>query len=86
MAHCRYWLHTGGLQEITRKSKIMKPMAYGSPDEEDFFLRVRGCASGNRVKKTGFTAGGGGKDAVNPVATPPDQAALELSNYGSDSR
>ena len=59
MAHCRYWLHTGGLQEITRKSKIMKPMAYGSPDEEDFFLRVRGCASGNRVKKTGFTAGGG---------------------------
>lgn len=28
----------------------------------------------------------GGKDAVNPVATPPDQAALELSNYGSDSK
>ncbi len=46
MAHCRYWLHTGGLQEITRKSKIMKPMAYGSPDEEDFFLKVRAVLPG----------------------------------------
>jgi len=46
--HCRYPLHTGLLEGINNKIKVLKGMAYGFRDEAHFFLKIRAAFPGNR--------------------------------------
>lgn len=47
LAHCRWPLHTGLLEGINNKIKVIKRMAYGFRDDEYFFLRIRAAFPGN---------------------------------------
>jgi transposase len=47
IAHCRYPLHTGVLEGINNKIKVMKRMAYGFRDDAYFFLKIRAAFPGN---------------------------------------
>ena len=41
ISHCRYPLHTGLLEGINNKIKVLKRMAYGFRDDAYFFLKIR---------------------------------------------
>jgi transposase len=47
LAHCRYPLHTGVLEGINNKIKVIKRMAYGFRDDAYFFLKIRAAFPGN---------------------------------------
>jgi len=47
LAHCRWPLHTGLLEGMNNKIKVIKRMAYGFRDDEYFFLRIRAAFPGN---------------------------------------
>jgi transposase len=47
LAHCRYPLHTGLVEGINNKIKVLKRMAYGFRDDAYFFLRIRAAFPGN---------------------------------------
>ena len=44
--HCRYPLHTGRLEGINNKIKVIKRMAYGFRDDAYFILKVKGAFPG----------------------------------------
>ena len=44
--HCRYPLHTGLLEGINNKIKVLKRMAYGFRDDAYFFLKIRAAFPG----------------------------------------
>ena len=44
--HCRYPLHTGLLEGINNKIKVLKRMAYGYRDDAYFFLKIRAAFPG----------------------------------------
>lgn len=46
IAHCRYPLHTGLLEGINNKIKVLKRMAYGFRDDTYFFLKIRAAFPG----------------------------------------
>jgi transposase len=46
LAHCRYPLHTGLLEGINNRIKVLKRMAYGYRDEAYFFLKIRAAFPG----------------------------------------
>lgn len=46
ISHCRYPLHTGILEGINNKIKVMKRMAYGYRDDAYFFLKIRAAFPG----------------------------------------
>jgi transposase len=41
--HCKYQIHTGMLEGINNKIKVIKRIAYGFRDVEYFFLKIRGA-------------------------------------------
>jgi transposase len=41
LAHCRFPIHTGILEGINNKVKVIKRMAYGFRDQDYFFLKIR---------------------------------------------
>lgn len=43
LAHCHYPIHTGVLEGINNKIKVIKRIAYGYRDTEYFFLKIRGA-------------------------------------------
>lgn len=47
LAHCQYPLHTGVLEGINNKIKVLKRMAYGFRDDAYFFLKIRAAFPGN---------------------------------------
>jgi len=47
LSHCRYPLHTGLLEGINNKIKVIKRMAYGYRDDAYFFLKIRQAFPGN---------------------------------------
>lgn len=47
LAHCQYPLHTGVLEGINNKIKVIKRMAYGFRDDDYFFLKIRAAFPGN---------------------------------------
>lgn len=47
LAHCRYPLHTGIVEGINNRIKVIKRMAYGFRDQEYFFLKIRAAFPGN---------------------------------------
>lgn len=44
--HCRYPLHTGLLEGMNNKIKVLKRMAYGFRDDAYFFLKIRAAFPG----------------------------------------
>jgi transposase len=46
--HARYPLHTGLLEGMNNKIKVLKRMAYGYRDDDYFFLKIRAAFPGNR--------------------------------------
>ena len=44
--HCRWQLHTGILEGINNKIKVIKRMAYGFRDHDYFFLKIRAAFPG----------------------------------------
>jgi transposase len=46
LAHCQYPLHTGVLEGINNKIKVIKRMAYGFRDDAYFFLKIRAAFPG----------------------------------------
>ena len=46
LAHCRYPLHTGLLEGINNKIKVLKRMAYGFRNDAYFFLKIRAAFPG----------------------------------------
>ena len=46
IAHCRHPLHTGLLEGINNKIKVIKRMAYGFRDDAYFFLKIRAAFPG----------------------------------------
>ena len=46
LSHCRYPLHTGLLEGINNKIKVLKRMAYGFRDDAYFFLKIRAAFPG----------------------------------------
>ena len=46
LSHCRYPLHTGILEGINNKIKVLKRVAYGFRDEAYFFLKIRAAFPG----------------------------------------
>lgn len=46
ISHCRYPLHTGLLEGINNKIKVLKRMAYGYRDHDYFFLKIRAAFPG----------------------------------------
>jgi transposase len=46
ISHCRYPLHTGLLEGINNRIKVLKRMAYGYRDEAYFFLKIRAAFPG----------------------------------------
>lgn len=46
ISHCRYPLHTGLIEGINNKIKVIKRMAYGYRDDEYFFLKIRAAFPG----------------------------------------
>jgi len=47
LAHCQYPLHTGILEGMNNKIKVIKRMAYGFRDDAYFFLKIRAAFPGN---------------------------------------
>ena len=47
LAHCRYPLHTGVLEGMNNRIKVIKRMAYGFRDDAYFFLKIRAAFPGN---------------------------------------
>src|SRR6266542_458045 len=47
LAHCRFPLHTGVLEGINNKIKVLKRMAYGFRNDAYFFLKIRAAFPGN---------------------------------------
>jgi transposase len=43
MAHCRFPIHTGFLEGINNKIKVIKRVSFGFRDLEYFFMRIRGA-------------------------------------------
>jgi transposase len=43
LAHCRYQIHTGILEGINNKIKVIKRVAFGFRDYNYFFLKIRGA-------------------------------------------
>lgn len=41
LAHCRYPIHTGFLEGINNKIKVIKRVSFGFRDQEYFFLKIR---------------------------------------------
>lgn len=41
LAHCRFPLHTGILEGVNNKVKVIKRVAYGFRDQDYFFLKIR---------------------------------------------
>jgi len=41
LAHCRYPIHTGTLEGVNNKVKVIKRIAYGFRDQDYFFLKIR---------------------------------------------
>jgi transposase len=48
LAHCRWPLHTSLLEGFNNKIKVIKRMAYGFRDDDDFFLKIRAAFPGIR--------------------------------------
>ena len=46
LSHCRYPLHTGLLEGINNKIKVLKRIAYGYRDDTYFFLKIRAAFPG----------------------------------------
>ena len=46
ISHCRYPLHTGLLEGINNKIKVLKRVAYGYRDQAYFFLKIRAAFPG----------------------------------------
>ena len=46
LAHCRFPLHTGVLEGMTNKIKVLKRMAYGFRNDAYFFLKIRAAFPG----------------------------------------
>jgi transposase len=46
LSHCRYRLHTGILEGINNKIKVLKRIAYGFRDDAYFFLKIRAAFPG----------------------------------------
>jgi len=46
ISHCRYPLHTGVVEGINNKIKVLKRMAYGYRDDAYFFLKIRAAFPG----------------------------------------
>jgi transposase len=46
LAHCRHRIHTGTLEGINNKVKVIKRVAYGFRDHDYFFLKIRAHFSG----------------------------------------
>lgn len=46
LSHCRWPLHTGILEGINNRIKVIKRMAYGFRDHEYFFLKIRAAFPG----------------------------------------
>lgn len=46
LAPCRYPLHTGVLEGMTNKIKVLKRMAYGFRNDDYFFLKIRAAFPG----------------------------------------
>ena len=46
IAHARYPLHTGIIEGMNNRIKVIKRMAYGYRDEEYFFLKIRAAFPG----------------------------------------
>ena len=46
LAHCRFPLHTGTLEGINNKVKVIKRVAYGYRDQDYFFLKIRAHFAG----------------------------------------
>jgi transposase len=46
LAHCQYPLHTGVLEGMNNKIKVLKRMAYGFRDDAYFFLKIRAAFPG----------------------------------------
>ena len=44
--HCRYPLHTGRLEGINNKIKVIKRQAYGFRDDDYFILKIKGAFPG----------------------------------------
>ena len=42
-AHCHYWIHTGLLEGVNNKIKVIKRIAFGYRDLDYFFLKIRGA-------------------------------------------
>jgi transposase len=49
IAHCKYPIHTGVLEGINNKIKVIKRVAYGYRDDDYFFLKVRRHFSGSKA-------------------------------------
>lgn len=43
LSHCRYRIHTGFLEGVNNKIKVIKRIAFGYRDYEYFFLKIRGA-------------------------------------------
>ena len=43
LSHCRYPIHTGFLEGVNNKIKVIKRVAYGFHDLTYFFLKIRGA-------------------------------------------
>jgi transposase len=46
ISHCRYPLHTGILEGVNNKIKVLKRIAYGFRDDAYFFLKIRAAFPG----------------------------------------
>ncbi|MDQ2890700.1 MAG: transposase, partial [Gemmatimonadota bacterium] len=46
ISHCKYPLHTGILEGINNKIKVLKRTAYGYRDDAYFFLKIRAAFPG----------------------------------------
>lgn len=46
LAHCRFPIHTGILEGINNKVKVIKRVAYGFRDQDYFFLKIRAHFTG----------------------------------------
>jgi transposase len=44
--HCRYPIHTGRLEGINNKIKVIKRQAYGFRDDAYFILKIKGAFPG----------------------------------------
>lgn len=50
LAHCKYPIHTGMIEGINNKIKVIKRVAYGFRDIDYFFLKIRGAFCSTHTK------------------------------------